>query len=48
MRPVCEICPEIPFDCLRIIHKKIKGFELHRKELFTIMQFIVIVCPTFI
>lgn len=38
MRQICEASPEIPLDCLRIIHKKIKGLELHKKELFTIIN----------
>ncbi|MEK7654693.1 MAG: thymidine phosphorylase [Pseudomonadota bacterium] len=38
MRPICEICPVIPLDCLRIIHKKINGLELHKKELFTMIN----------
>lgn len=38
MHPVCEISPELPFDCLRIIHKKIAGTELLKKELFTIID----------
>lgn len=33
-----EICPEISLDCLHIIHKKIKGLELRKQELFTIVN----------
>ncbi len=38
MRPVCEISPEIPFDCLEIIHKKIRRKELTKKELSLIID----------
>lgn len=38
MRPICEIGPQLPIDCLRIIHKKIKGLELYKKELFTMIN----------
>lgn len=38
MHPVYEIPPELPLDCLRIIHKKIAGTELLQQELCTIIN----------
>ena len=38
MRPTCDLSPEFHFDALRIIHKKIKGAELTKKDFSTIIN----------
>jgi len=38
MHPTCSNSSELPFDCLRIIHKKIDGLTLTKKDFSTIIH----------